>query len=89
MTSLHFKTESGSGYSLTDITFTHEGHTATLERDGIDLVDFATGSNMGQLEPGQTVYFARFPEVGERFSYVSTTHAGCLSTPVTEMVVGD
>lgn len=82
---MRFITESGTSYELTDIEEAPGGYTATLSRDGVPIVHYVTGEPMAAPLPAETVFFSTLPEVGKRFSFISPTAAGCMSTPVREI----
>lgn len=82
---MKFTTRSGTTYSLTDIQEEeHGGYSAVMTRGGVPLVHVRTGEDMDELT-GERAYFAAMPEVGESFFYATASHAGCVSTPITEV----
>lgn len=83
---MHFVTDSGTEYLLTDIKpGTEGGYSAVLSRDGVPLRHVTTGADMADVEQ-ERAFFDVLPTVGESFFFATPQHGGCVSTPVREVI---
>jgi len=74
---MRFTTESGATYDI----FQVEGEDYITRDCEIPIRDLMTGGDMPEVHATR-VFFNSPPVVGERFRYLTESHAGCVSTPV-------
>jgi hypothetical protein len=77
---MRFTTESGAVYDIFEVE-DEQYITRNCEKP---IVDLWTGGAMDELH-AQRVFFTEPPTVGERFRYLTSTHGGCISTPITSI----
>jgi hypothetical protein len=81
---VRFTTASGAVYDIFEV----EGEQFITRDCEKPIVDQWSGSDMAEIA-AQRVFFSEPPIVGERFHYLTASHGGCVSTPVTSIVFED
>lgn len=74
---MRFITASGAVYYIFEV----EGEQYITRDCEKPIVDLYTGTDMDEVAATR-VFFNSPPVVGERFRYLTESHAGCVSTPV-------